>query len=69
MAVQPDTCIPNISPRERLKRLVGGIIPFLIALAVLAALLALHADRWWRLPLFILFAAATVGFFQWRDKT
>ncbi len=64
-----DACVANISPRERLKRLAGGIIPFVIALAFLAALLVLHADRWWRLPLFILFMAATVGFFQWRDKT
>lgn len=65
----PEACIANISPRERLKRLIGGVIPFVISIGILAWLLAIHADRWWRLPLFFLFAGATVGFFQWRDKT
>ncbi len=64
-----ETCVANISPRERLKRLAGGVIPFVIAIGLLAWLGALHADRLWRLPLFFLFAAAAVGFFQWRDKT
>ena len=31
-----ETCIANISPRERLKRLIGGVIPFVIALGALA---------------------------------
>ncbi len=64
-----EVCIANISPRERLKRLIGGVIPFVIGLAILAWLLAIHADRLWRVPLFFLFAGAAVGFFQWRDKT
>ncbi len=64
-----EVCIANISPRERLKRLIGGVISFVIALAVLMWLLAIQADRLWRLPLFFLFAGAAVGFFQWRDKT
>ncbi len=69
-AEQPDeVCIANISPRERLKRLIGGVIPFAIAVGILSWLFAIHADRWWRLPLFFLFAAAATGFFQWRDKT
>ncbi len=64
-----EVCIANISPQERLKRLIGGIIPFVMALGILAWLLANHAERLWRLPLFFFFAGATVGFFQWRDKT
>jgi len=64
-----EVCIANISPRERLKRLIGGVIPFVIALGILTWLIATNADRLWRLPLFILFAAAASGFFQWRDKT
>ena len=64
-----EVCIPNISPRERLKRLIGGVIPFVIALAVLSWLIAIDANRLWRLPLFLLFMAAASGFFQWRDKT
>ncbi len=62
-------CIANISPRERLKRLVGGVIPFVIAVAILAGLLGIHAARWWRVPLFLLLFVAAIGFFQWRDKT
>jgi len=45
------------------------VIPFVIALAVLAWLISVNANRLWRLPLFILFMAAGSGFFQWRDKT
>jgi hypothetical protein len=70
--VHPETgevCIANISPRERLKRLIGGAIPFVIALAILAWQVSTHVDRLWRLPLFLLFMAAAAGYFQWRDKT
>ena len=64
-----EACIPNISPRERIKRLISGVIPFVIALAILAWLISTGADRFWRLPLFFLFMAAASGYFQWRDKT
>ena len=64
-----ETCIANISPRERLKRLIGGVIPFVIAVGALAWMISADADRLWRLPLFLLFVAAGSGFFQWRDKT
>ena len=64
-----EVCIPNISTRERRKRLTGGVIMFVISLAVLTALTAGGASRWWRLALFPLFAGAASGFFQWRDKT
>lgn len=64
-----EVCIPNISTRERRKRLAGGVIMFIITLVVLAILIATGASRWWRLALFPLFAGAASGFFQWRDKT
>ena len=64
-----EVCIANISPRERRKRLAAGAVQFVISLAILAALLATSADRWWRLPLLLLFWGAATGFFQWRDKT
>jgi len=64
-----EACIANISPRERVKRLIGGVIPFVLALAILTWLISTNADRLWRLPLFFLFVAAASGFFQWRDKT
>ena len=65
----PETCIPNIGPAERRKRLAAGGIQFAVALAALAFLLAAGADRWWRLVLLIPFWGAAAGFFQWRDKT
>lgn len=64
-----EACVPNISPRERLKRLIGGVIPFAIALGILTWQISTDVDRLWRLPLFILFVSAASGFFQWRDKT
>jgi hypothetical protein len=64
-----EACVPNISPRERLKRLIAGVIPFVIALGILTWLISADVNRLWRLPLFILFVAAASGFFQWRDKT
>jgi hypothetical protein len=64
-----EVCIPNISTRERRKRLASGVIMFVISLAFLAALMAGGASSWWRLVLFLPFAGAASGFFQWRDKT
>jgi hypothetical protein len=64
-----EVCIPNISTEERRKRLRSGIVAFVIGTAVLAALILTGANPWWRLLLFLPFAAATSGFFQWRDKT
>ena len=64
-----EACIPNISLPERRKRLIGGVIQLGITLAILAALIANGVDRWWRLPLGLLFWAAASGFFQWRDQT
>lgn len=62
-------CIPNISTAERRKRLTGGIVMFVIGIAVLAALMLTGANHWWRLLLFLPFAGASTGFFQWKDKT
>ncbi len=64
-----EACIPNISTEERLKRLRGGIVAFVIGVAVLVALMLTGANHWWRLLLFLPFAGAATGFFQWRDKT
>lgn len=64
-----EVCVPNISLRERRKRLAGGVIAFMITLAVLAVLVATNTSHWWRLALFPLWAGAASGFFQWRDKT
>jgi hypothetical protein len=62
-------CIPNISPRERRRRLMGGVVTFAISLGLLAALLVAGAPPWTRLLLLLPFWGAAVGFFQWSDKT
>lgn len=64
-----EVCIANISPRERRRRLYAGLIQLGIGLAMLAVLLATGADRWWRLPLFLIFGGAAAGVLQWREKT
>jgi hypothetical protein len=64
-----EICIPNISTRERRKRLAGGAIAVVMALGILVLLIASGASVWWRLVLFPLFFGAASGFFQWRDKT
>ncbi len=62
-------CIPNISTRERRKRLASGVGALIIAVAILVVLMASGTSQWWRLVLFPLFFSAASGFFQWRDKT
>ncbi len=62
-------CIPNINTAERRKRLVSGGVGLIISLAILGALMAFGASRWWRLLLFPMFAGSASGYFQWRDHT
>ena len=64
-----EVCIANISPSEGRKRLAAGVIQFAVGIAILVGLIAAGVDRWWRLPLLLIFWGAAVGFFQWRDKT
>jgi hypothetical protein len=68
-AVTGEVCLPNISAKERRRRLMSGLVMLGIGLAVLTGLLAAQVSPWWRLGLFPFFAAAASGFFQWRDKT
>jgi hypothetical protein len=64
-----DVCIPNISSKERAKRLVSGVVTFAITLVILWILMSIGASRWWRISLLPLLMAAATGFFQWNDKT
>lgn len=64
-----DACIANISPAERKKRMRFGIQQIAFGILILAALLLLGADKLWRLPLFIIFAAGASSIFQALDKT
>jgi hypothetical protein len=64
-----EACIPNISSRERRKRLISGVVTLVITLTILWILMSIGASRWWRIALLPLFMGAAIGFFQWRDKT
>ena len=63
------TVCPNIGPRERQRRLVGGFFFLSIAICVGIALLGLKAPRPWRLLIFLPAWASAIGFFQVRAKT
>jgi len=64
-----EVCIPNISPKERKKRVQFAVQYFLFTLVVLGTLLAFHVNPLWRLPLFFMFSAATTSYIQALDKT
>ena len=64
-----EVCNPNISPKERRKRLVSGLAALGFSLILLVILLLTQASVWWRLALMPFFFAAGSGYFQWRDKT
>jgi len=61
--------VPNISSAERRKRLMGGVVMFVVGLLILLASAVSAVSRWWRLALFPLFTGAATGYFQWREHT
>ena len=63
------TVCPNIGPRERKRRLVGGLFFLAIAICVAACLLLFNAPRPWRLLVFLPTWASAIGFFQVSAKT
>ncbi len=64
-----NTCIANISPRERKKRQQFGTMQIIFGVIVLAAMLLLGVDKDWRLVTFFMFAAGASSIFQALDKT
>jgi len=64
-----NTCIPNIGPRERKRRLVGGLVFLAIAVCVAVCLVWFQAPRPWRLLVFLPAWASAIGFFQVSEKT
>ena len=65
----PAGCIPNIGPRERKRRLVGGFIFVAVTVCVAGCLLWFEAPRPWRLLVFLPAWASAIGFFQVSEKT
>ncbi len=64
-----DVCIPNIGPRERRRRLIGGIGMFALGAIATALLLGFGAQRAWRIVVILPIWAGAVGVFQVREKT
>jgi hypothetical protein len=62
-------CIPNIGPRQRRQRVIGGVVGLAIAIAVAGLLVATGVARPLRLVVFLPFFAGTTGLFQVREKT
>jgi hypothetical protein len=63
------TCIANIGPRERRKRMTFGLLLFVVSAGIATVLVATDIPRWWRLALFLPLWAAAAGWFQAREKT
>jgi hypothetical protein len=66
---QEQVCVANIDTAGRRQRLMAGVIELVFGLGILGVMLAVHADPLWRLPLFLVFWGAAIGFFQWRERT
>jgi hypothetical protein len=69
MASTTDVCVPNIGPRERRRRLVGGLIMAAIAVVAAAVLVITETPRIWRALLVLPIGGAALGLFQVQAKT
>jgi hypothetical protein len=63
------TCIPNIGPRERHRRLIVGVVMLGVALTLAAVLVLFGAPRVWRLLVAAPAWIAGLGLFQVKEKT
>ena len=64
-----ESCIANIGPRERQKRLVFGVIALFLSVMISAIFVIEGVPPIWRLVLFVPLFAGALGFFQARDRT
>lgn len=64
-----EVCIPNIGPKERRKRLIGGVMGFVAGVVLFGIIQAFSWPLWAILFTLPLFFFAGIGFFQWKDKT
>jgi hypothetical protein len=62
-------CIPNIGPRGRRRRLIGGFVWLGVGLAASIALGAAAAPRSWSVALVVPFTLAALWYFQAREHT
>jgi hypothetical protein len=61
--------VANIGPRERRRRLLFGVLFFVVSAAICAALVATHVHPAWRLALVFPLFPAALGLFQALGKT
>jgi hypothetical protein len=64
-----ESCIANIGPRERRKRLVFGVAALFLSVVISAVFVIEGVRPIWRLTLFVPLFAGALGFFQARDRT
>lgn len=64
-----EDCIPNISPKERKKRVRFAVGQFAVTLVVLVGFIIFNINPLWRLLLFFMFSATTTSYIQALDKT
>jgi hypothetical protein len=65
----PTVCVPNIGPRERMRRVRFGVASLAAGVLLGALLVALSVARPWRLVIFAPLWAGSIGIFQAREKT
>jgi hypothetical protein len=61
--------VANIGPRERRKRLIGGVVMLLVAIGLAVILVRSGVPRAWRAAVFIPLWASATGFVQARHAT
>lgn len=62
-------CIPNIGPKQRRLRMLGGIVSLAIAVIALALLETFGFFRWTRVILVLPLWSAALAVLQAREKT
>jgi hypothetical protein len=67
--VDPNICIANIGPKQRRRRLHGGLASLAIGIILTLVLLAMGAGRPTRLIVLPFFYGFAAGYFQFREKT
>jgi hypothetical protein len=64
-----EACIPNIAERGRRRRLRGGLVWLLVAMALTVAAIQVAASAAAFALLFLVYFRAALGYFQAREKT
>jgi hypothetical protein len=64
-----EVCIPNIGPKERQKRLMGGAVGFIAGVVLFVLIQSFTWPLWTNVLTLPLFFVGAIGFFQWKDKT